>query len=731
MKAGEDKNILQEQKIRITNCNCIGNAVIRIKANALNIKYGLNGIGKSTISKAILYSSNQNVEELAKLRPYNSNEAPNIENCEFRKVKLFDENYVNRYLFESNSFLNNSYQVFLRDKNLDMMKENTEKLLKGLQSIFEGSSDIKELMVFLPKYMGITGFKNDSVPKRGGIGELLKGNGYGFDKYEELDAYKPFYEGRDFPTVLKWAKWRNDGISQMNGNICPFCTQDMNIGNIEKQNKTISSVFKSSALKTANEVLTFLQNGIEHGYIESTAVEAMKKYIGDSTKANELQAEMKQIGIETEYLRIKIEQIFYFKPMNVSREQIEEIELQLDRLVIDQRQISKFYTTDKIKDLVENINAKIKELKEKTDAIKRMFFKCQERMKEIIENRKEDINNFFIIAGFPYQFVLKSNGENNAISYLAPSNAQEKDKIDSPETHLSWGEKNAFALVMFMFETVSEDVDLIILDDPINSFDKNKKFAVTKRLFDNTGFSFKNKTVLLLTHDLQPVIDYVHGKFLRKYDLHTPVYASYLMNNGGNLKEQEIAQNDLENVVELTKRLFEDPSIATPVRIINLRKYIELTRPDVSKDCTYDVLSNLVHGRNLERYENRIKGKDKAKVLNEGMAFINKYFLNMDYNKLLDETSDAKLLKIVENADKYTQTIAIRFLLEKDRNNESLLSQLKKECPNACKFVNETNHIENDYIFQLDPMRFFEIPEYYLNQLKAFCSKKLIQENNI
>lgn len=730
MKSGEENNILQEQKITIMNCNCIDSSEISIKTNALNIKYGLNGTGKSSISKAILYSSNQDTEELAKLKPYNSNEEPYIDNCGFKKVRLFDESYVNRYLFESDSFLNNSYQVFLRDENLDSKKENTENLLKGLRSVFEEYSDIRELMNFLPNYMDITNFKNGSISKRGGMGELLKGNGSGFEKYEELNAYKPFYEGRDFPTVSKWAKWRNDGISQMNGNGCPFCTHDMNIDDIEKQNKTIASVFKSSALKVANEVIVFLQNGIDQGYIEPKSVEVMKKYIGDSSKASELQAEMNQIGTETEYLRAKIEQIFYFKPMNVSREQIEEIELQLDNLIIDKRQISKFYDTDKINKLVEEVDLKINELKEKTSAIKKMFLKCQERMEELIENRKEDINNFFMIAGFPYQFVLKSNGENNAMCYLIPSSAQEQDKIESPESHLSWGEKNAFSLVMFMFETVSDDVDLIILDDPITSFDKNKKFAVTKRLFDNTKFSFKDKTVLMLTHDLQPVIDYVHGKFLRKYDLHTPVYASYLINNGGDLEEQEITQNDLNNIVELTKSLSENQSVDTPVRIINLRKYIELTRPDFSNDFAYDVLSNLVHGRTLERYENRIENKDRSEVIHHGMAFINKYLSDMDYDKLLDETSDANLLKLVEKADKYTQTIAIRFLFEKDRSGGSLLSQLKKEYPNACKFVNETNHIENDYIFQLDPMKFFEIPEYYLNQLKAFCKGKLVKQDN-
>ena len=717
-----------ENKLKIENCNCINRAELTIKPNTLNIKYGLNGTGKSTLSKAILYYSNKDAEELLKLKPYNSDEEPNLENCDFKNVRLFDENYVNKYLFENTSFLNNSYQVFLRDKDLDTMKNNTENLLRGLQSIFEESNDVKELMSFLPNYMNITSFKNGSISKRGGIGELLKGNGSGFDKYEELNPYKPFYEGRDFTAVSKWAKWRNDGISQMNGDSCPFCTHDMDKVNIERQNKTISSVFKSSALKVANEVLVFLQNGVEKGYINPTSVGVMEEYIGDSSKANELQAEMNQIGIETEYLRSKIEQIYHFKPMNVSREQIEEIELKLDNLIIDNRQISKFYSTYKINSLVEEVDLKITELKEKTSAIKKMFLKCQEKMDALIENRKEDINNFFLIAGFPYKFVLKNNGENNATCYLVPNNAREDDKIENPENHLSWGEKNAFSLVMFMFETVSDDSDLIVLDDPITSFDKNKKFAVTKRLFDNTNFSFRDKTVLMLTHDLQPVIDYVHGKFLRKYDLHTPVYASYLINNGGDLEEQEIVQSDLKNVVELTECIAKEESAEVPVRIINLRKYIELTKPDFSTDYAYDVLSNLIHGRNLDLYENRIENKNKVDVVNEGMRFINSYINDMEYGQLFNETSDKKLLELVKNSDKYTQTIAIRFLFEKDRSDGSLLSQLKKEYPNACKFVNETNHIENDYIFQLNPMRFFEIPEHYLNQLKEFCNEKLSQE---
>ena len=47
---------------------------------------------------------------------------------------------------------------------------------------------------------------------------------------------------------------------------------------------------------------------------------------------------------------------------------------------------------------------------------------------------------------------------------------------------------------------------------------------------------------------------------------------------------------------------------------------------------------------------------------------------------------------------------------------------LKREHPEICKFLNETNHIENDYVFQLDPEKFFSIPEIYVQEIHDFIN---------
>lgn len=642
-----------------------------------------------------------------------------------KRLKFFNEEYTNNYLFTPKSFLENSYQVFLRDLTFERLKNNTEDLLRDLQDIFKTNEDFNSLVEFLSNFFSIVNFNDRKIAKRGGVNEFINGNGAGFDKYLELNSYKPFYN-RNFSKVLRWAKWRNDGIKEMHGDSCPFCTHQFDKNKIDNENKFIGRVFKKSALSFASNILKFLETGVEKEYINYNSIDFFKDYVGDENKSSELHYELTNLAIETNYLYEKTKKMKLFNPMNISEEQIKEIEDSLEDMVIDTRHLSKFYSTEFIKTLILDINDRIENLKIKAKNIENLFIKCQERMNNLILERREDINEFLAIAGFPYKFVLQSNGENNALSYLVPL-GQENKKVEELDKHLSWGEKNAFSLVMFMFETISEESDLIILDDPITSFDKNKKFAVMKRLFDNCEFSFKNKTVLMLTHDLQPIIDCIHGKFLRRYDIHTPVNARYLINDCGKLSEEIIEEDDLMNVVELTEKLSKDESQNIVVRLINLRKYIELTNMNYNNFCAYDVISNIIHGRDRDNYKMNIANEvSKDKIIEEGLEYIEDFINGYNYEGFINETSDGKLKDILSCSNQYTRVVAARFLFEKEINNENLLKKLKEEKPSLCKFINETNHIENDYIFQLNPEKFFEIPEFYLKQLKEFINKNIL-----
>lgn len=351
-----------DKYIRVKNCNCISDATIEIVEKSLNIKYGSNGTGKSTISEAIYAQANNETDRLKDFKPYGSNDnsQPTVDNPYFHVVKVFNEDYVNSYLFQGDEFLDDSFQVFLKSDKCDSLAAQIERMLEELQDLINNIDAIHNLRTFLPQYTAAVKASDGTVSRRGGVAEFVNGNGGGFNHYSELKAYKPFYS-RDLPSVAKWAKWRNDGIKQMCGNDCPFCTNILP-SSIRSQNEIISKVFKNSALSVANAVLEYVQQAVDQGYILPDAVDVLESYIGDNTKADELYAELQMLAKETDYLYKKIEKICMFKPMNVTHAQLVNLEQSLSELVIEERQLQSFYATDLIKKLIYHVSDKLEDL---------------------------------------------------------------------------------------------------------------------------------------------------------------------------------------------------------------------------------------------------------------------------------------------------------------------------------------------------------------------------------
>ena len=705
----------------IENCNCIRHADISIEPNCLNIKYGMNGTGKTTIGKAILLKAQDEQRLTSTLLPYGVNveeqdKLPKVSNLSFQKIKVFNDGYVSQKVLAKENFFENPYMIFLNTGECDNLEAKIEELLIKLQGTIHNIDGLEELQDIFKTYFSIFKLKGNSIAKTGGVGELIKGNGSGFDKYHELDSYKPFYDKRDMKDVATWANWRREGVERVVDDQCPCCTKKLP-NEIENQNTLIEKVFKKSALSTATAVLDYLKKAGDSGFVSTDAINEIENFIGDSSKASELHAALSRLGTETQYLSNKIEHIFQFRPMNVTHEQLEQIDRCLEELKISKAIIDKYYCTPAIFGLVDIVDAKVDELRANTRKLKNLFEAHEKKLNKIVEDQKEDINEFLALAGFPYEFELKPDGEKKATAYLKPSDSI-VERVTNPSDHLSWGEKNAFSLVMFMFEAISEEADLIVLDDPISSFDTNKKFAVIRRMFDNKKKSFRDKTVLMLTHDLQPIIDYVKGDFFNRMGLTTQVNAKWLQNENGRIIEQDIEAADLKNVVELTHNIFKEPSYQMHVRIVNYRKYIELTVTDCSNSPAYQVLSNLIHGRPQATENDGITPLDQN-CFAIGCAEIKANLDGLDYGEILSLISDENLKNQISIGDDYIKVIAFRLLFER---HETIFKELRKKEPATYKFINETNHIENDYVFQLDPLKFYSIPSFYLQKLSVAVS---------
>ena len=109
-------------QISIKNCNSIETADISILKGALNIKYGPNGLGKSSIVKAIT-ASIANDGSLQNLKPFKhrslpGQHEPSVSGLEdIASILVFDDAYVSQFAFQRDEVVKNSFDIFIKTES--------------------------------------------------------------------------------------------------------------------------------------------------------------------------------------------------------------------------------------------------------------------------------------------------------------------------------------------------------------------------------------------------------------------------------------------------------------------------------------------------------------------------------------------------------------------------------------------------------------------------------------
>ncbi|MNF89648.1 hypothetical protein D3C84_721810 [compost metagenome] len=280
-------------------------------------------------------------------------------------------------------------------------------------------------------------------------------------------------------------------------------------------------------------------------------------------------------------------------------------------------------------------------------------------------------------------------------------------EIANVRSHLSYGERNAFSLVLFMYDCLKSEAELIILDDPISSFDKNKKYAIVDALF-RKEHSFRGKTVLFLTHDFEPVVDMM----LHHPDRFIKPAVYFLENNQGQLSENIIERADIQTFIEIaaTNSRTDCHEIN---RLVYLRRYYEITE---NKQFSFDILSSLFHKRSKPSKKNPDGGFIELtdSELEEGTQHICKFVESFEYTRLIQLVqNDDELKKLYFNSkNNYEKLHLYRMLFDgKAKDIESDVIR---------KFINEAFHIENNYIYQLNPSQFQLVPQYVIDECDTF-----------
>lgn len=117
--------------------------------------------------------------------------------------------------------------------------------------------------------------------------------------------------------------------------------------------------------------------------------------------------------------------------------------------------------------------------------------------------------------------------------------------------------------------------------------------------------SFYKKTVLLLTYDFEPIIDYIQVG--NKSDAN----AYYLYNIAGDIDEIPIKKGqDMYPMAVLMNEVHSDTHLPKQLRVSCVRKYIESTVKEPRINCmAYNIISSLIHGRSFPTYDNNAKNQ--------------------------------------------------------------------------------------------------------------------------
>ena len=705
MRQLEDKRIV----VTLRNCNNIDRAEIAITRGKLNIKFAPNGTGKSTIAQALLLRVSGDEAPYKELVPFkfrNSNPQkiePEILGAEsFMNVMCFNEKYVDQFVFRPDELISNSFDVFIRTNDYQTREQEIEELVRQVKGHFVENQELEELIDQLRKMAEAFKLSSQGIDRRSTGMKGLSGGNKMKHVPDGLESYAPFIQSE---MSVRWIDWQTQGYSFLDLSAsCPFCTA--NKVEKEAQIRKLGQEYDKNVIKNLIALISIIDKLGD--YFSPSAKSTLDK-IADSGNTIDSDDEKFLVNVATQIdaLRKTLEKLRTLSAFQFNNgERVNEV---LAAWMIDLQEYD-LLDSMKMRNAIEPINNSINELISQAGVLQGKINQQHSRMKKTIENHQTDINDFLNYAGYRYSVEIVGEGES---AQLKLRHIDHKEYLSGGIQHLSFGEKNAFAIVLFMYDCISKDPDLIILDDPISSFDKNKKYAILEMLFRRSPDKcLKDKTVLMLTHDVEPIIDTIKSLADR---FRNRTSATFLKLSAGFVSEVDVTRDDVKTFAQICKAVIASEKDEI-VKLVYLRRSLEIE--DNMTDA-YQVLSNLLH-----RGNNKARGIDKRKKdaegnylemgqddFDRGCKEIERRLPGFSYQKLLDRIIDVEAMKKLYRG------------LQNGYDKLQVFRLIPSEVESAVlkKFIDQTYHIENEFISQLDPAKYDYIPEYVV----AECDKLL------
>ena len=695
--------------VKLEKCNNIETGTVELIEHTLNLKYAVNGSGKTTIARAILASIRERLgiekNALATLTPFkyrkDSSGKPEVTGTQsIQSVRVFDENYMNEFVFQADELLKGSFDILIRGDAYEQGMAAIDTHVETMQKALSEDKDIADLISDFNEISSSFGKETkNGIHASSGLAKAFKGGNTVTNIPVGLEPYKSFIQHAE---NYKWVKWQLGGVDFMNvGSDCPYCTND--IQDKRETIKRVSEFYEPKAIENLNKIVSAFQR--------------LDKYFSEDTKSKISEFVACMGGYtpdQANYLKVVREQIDrlggkFIAAQRLGFSSLKDVEKVMNGLNDHKIDISLFphLNSENTTQKANIVNSVIDKLLEQAGQLQGMVKKQKLLIENLVKEHSAGINAFLLSAGYAYQVILTDDGTGKP--QLKLIHGELDGELTNAKSHLSYGERNAFALVLFMYDALKTNPDLIVLDDPISSFDKNKKYAIVDMLFRKGNGALSNKTVLLLTHDLEPVVDML----VHHTDRFKKPFATFLHNSSGTLIEKKFERADIKTFLEITSQ-----NIAADCHALNkliyLRRQYELTN---EKGLAYQVISNVLHKRSVPQLFEGGQSRDMAsQEIQDGCNEILVLIPEFDYQILLGLISDdQKMVALYSGTGcNYEKLHLYRILF--DGKDDGVESDIVK------KFINEAFHIENDYIYQLNPREFQTVPHFVIEQCNRYVA---------
>lgn len=692
----------------IENCRSIDRASISIEPGKLNVKFAPNGTGKSSIAKALVSAVSGSVspdltpfkwlkEGSAEVHPFSVSGLDGV-----ASVEVFDEGYVQSVVFQRDSLFPGSYNAFVRTPEFIDTECGLRDQL-GVLGELGDREDVRKLCAdleaFLANLIGSSGLNRDKKPKGSSpvVRALSKGNTW---EHEDplLTPFKPILGHGPFK---KWASWHKQGkeyLSLMEG-ACPYCGQPTS-----DEGERIDAVDDSfDSAKAGNIEKTFHALSIGDSYLSKAARDKLNAIVNSADPITE--QEKGFIGKIAQDAQLIIDALAKLRTISsfFALSSADDLDARLASCKIDIALVGSFDSST-CNALAAEINGAVEATKANAGKLKGLVNHQQSLLAASLKGRCKEINSFLAEAGFPYTVSIPGAEDGKCSVRLVHTSQLEVS--DSREA-LSYGEKNAFALVFFAYECMSKKPDLVILDDPISSFDGAKRYALLNMLFlGGIGeATLKGKTVLLLTHDYGTLFDIEHT--------HKPAFqpsakSCVLSCADGVLSETVVNANDMILADTLYEGLAKS-SGSLVVKLVYARKVLEV-RGD--KGGAYDVVSSLFHHR--REPTRRDKSTMEAGEIAGGKAYLEAIVDEpVDYMALLNTIENpAEMLALFDKSCSNYEKLQIARIATDASTNDRVLKER----------MDDSVHVGNGFLYQLDPTKF----QLVSSQLVEKCRNQLL-----